>query len=319
MTDNRKKQFALIGAAGYIASRHMKAIRDTGNELVAAMDPHDSVGVLDSCFPDTRFFTEIERFDRHLEKLRRSGSEKKVDYVSICSPNYLHDAHVRLAMRVHAHAICEKPLVINPWNLDALSELETEFDRRVYTVLQLRLHPAVAALKQRLNSASDQNRAEVDLTYITRRGSWYGVSWKGSEEKSGGVAMNIGIHFFDMLLWLFGAAEHTEVHVRRSDTLSGILELERARVRWFLSLDGSLLPEQTRKAGKAAYRALTLNGEEINFSEGFTELHTRVYEDILAGNGFGIREARPSIGLVCDIRHKDVTAPRGNQHPMLVI
>lgn len=299
--------FALIGAAGYIAPRHLKAIRDTGNRLVAATDPSDSVGVIDSYFPDSRFFTEIERFDRHLEKLRRKSPAEAVRYVSICSPNYLHDAHIRLALRVKAHAICEKPLVINPWNLDQLTELEDEFGMRVYTVLQLRTHPALLDLKARLEREGANGKRDVVLTYVTRRGAWYDASWKGREEKSGGVTMNIGIHFFDLLVWLFGAVEASEVRLRGPRRAAGCLELQRARARWFLSVDGADLPENCRRTGKVAHRSLRVDGEEIEFTEGFADLHTRVYEEILAGHGYGIADARPSIQAVYDIRHAPIT------------
>jgi len=309
------KNFALIGAAGYIAPRHMKAIKDTGNVLVAAADPHDCVGVLDSYFPEARFFTEIERFDRHLEKLRRRDDAGRVDYVSICSPNYLHDAHVRLALRVHASAVCEKPLVINPWNLDQLAEIEEESAGKVLTVLQLRYLPAVLALKESLQGSSGGQ--DIDLTYITRRGAWYGVSWKGSEEKSGGVAMNIGVHFFDLLTWLFGIADEVRLHLHERGRMAGSLRLERATVRWFLSVNEEDLPESVRAAGGYAHRSLTCGGEEIDLSAGFADLHTRVYEDILAGRGYGIEDARSSIELVHAIRHTDISAPDTNAHPML--
>ncbi len=309
--------FALIGAAGYIAPRHMKAIKDTGNQLVAATDPHDSVGIVDSYFPKTRFFTEIERFDRHLEKLRRRPVGESVDYVSICSPNFLHDAHIRLALRVNAHAICEKPLVINPWNLDQLELLQDEYQKKVYTVLQLRQHPAVVRLKESLAQQSRQNRADVVLTYITRRGAWYGASWKGNEEKSGGIAMNIGIHFFDLLLWLFGAVQKTEVNLMQSDKMSGQLELERARVRWFLSLDENDLPDEVQMQGGYASRGLSVDGEEVDFNTGFTDLHTLVYQDILSGGGTGIADARPSIETVYQIRNSEVVTPCSGAHPLL--
>ena len=309
------QRFALIGAAGYIAPRHMKAIRDTGNELVAAVDPNDSVGIIDSYFPRARFFTEIERFDRHLEKLRRRDSAAAVDYVSICSPNYLHDAHIRLAMRVHAHPICEKPLVINPWNLDQLEELESEFDQRVHTVLQLRLHPAVQALREKVR-ASDK-RHDIVLTYATRRGAWYDVSWKGTEEKSGGLIMNIGVHFLDMLIWIFGTPEESMVHLREPRRASGCLALPRARVRWFLSVDERDLPEACRSQGCYAYRALTMDGEEVDFSSGFTDLHTRVYERVLAGQGHGIADVRPSIEAVYNIRHAKITGVGDSPHPLM--
>ncbi|MBN1557358.1 MAG: Gfo/Idh/MocA family oxidoreductase, partial [Lentisphaerae bacterium] len=301
--------FALIGAAGFVAPRHMRAIRETGNRLVAASDPHDSVGVIDSYFPEARFFTEIERFDRHLEKLRRRSDEERAHYISICSPNYLHDAHVRLALRLGAHAVCEKPLVINPWNLDQLAELEQEHGARVYTVLQLRHLPALRTLKTQIEKGALTGRADVVLTYITRRGAWYGISWKGAEEKSGGLAMNIGIHFFDLVLWLFGEAEASAVHVRQTDKMAGVLELERARVRWFLSVDEGDLPDAVRRDGRHACRSLCVDGEEIEFSSGFEALHTRVYEGVLAGTGPGIAEARPSIQLVYDIRRAEMTAP----------
>lgn len=312
------KNFALIGAAGYIAPRHMQAIHDTGNALVAATDPHDSVGILDRYFPDARFFTEIERFDRFLEKRRRLGESERVHYVSVCSPNYLHDAHVRLGLRVQADVICEKPLTINPWNLDALAEIERETGRRVCTVLQLRLVPALVALKQKLDAAAGHKRAEVCLSYVTRRGAWYHASWKGDASKSGGVAMNIGVHFFDLLLWLFGTCHRSEVHLREPARMAGLLELERADVRWFLSLDRRDLPAGYLEAGKPACRSLTLDGQEVEFSEGFTELHTAVYRDILSGGGFGIEAARPSVALVHALRDADVVARPGHAHPLLV-
>ncbi|MBX2852535.1 MAG: Gfo/Idh/MocA family oxidoreductase, partial [Phycisphaeraceae bacterium] len=275
--------FALVGAAGFVAPRHMKAIKDTGNHLVAAMDPHDSVGVLDSHFPAARFFTEIERFDRHLEKLRREAEGNQVDYVTVCSPNYLHDAHVRLAMRVGAHAICEKPLVINPWNLDQLEALEDDHAKRVYTVLQLRLHEQLKELKAKLDAEPAGKKHQVDLAYITRRGQWYNTSWKGDPQRSGGVAMNIGIHFFDMLMWLYGKPESTAMHLRDARRMAGSLELERASVRWFLSIDADDLPDSIKANGGHAFRSITADGEEIDMSAGFTDLHTRVYEDVMAG------------------------------------
>jgi len=308
------RNFALIGAAGYIAPRHVKAIRETGNRLVAATDPHDSVGGLDAFFPDVRFFPEIERLDRHLEKLRRKSDQDRVRVVSICSPNYLHDAHVRLALRVGADAICEKPLVINPWNLDALAELEAEHAARVYTVLQMRLHPAVRALRERLAGARPAARSEVVLTYVTRRGPWYHVSWKGSEEKSGGLAMNIGVHFFDLVIWLFGEVAKSEVHLRRADKMAGVLELERARVRWFLSVDRGDLPAD-REEGQVALRRMTVDGQEVDLSSGFADLHTRVYEEIEAGRGLGIADARPSIRAVYGIRRAELTRPGRDAHP----
>ncbi|MEX1027261.1 MAG: Gfo/Idh/MocA family oxidoreductase [Candidatus Paceibacterota bacterium] len=307
--------FGLIGAAGYIAPRHMQAIHDSGNQLVAALDPHDCVGRLDSFFPEARFFTEFERFDRHLEKLRRSGDEHRVKYVSICSPNYLHDAHTRLALRLGANAICEKPLVTSPWNLEALQEMEAESEGRVYNVLQLRLLPSLISLRKQLQSSTQREKADICLSYITRRGAWYAVSWKGNKEKSGGVAMNIGIHFFDLLLWLFGEAEDSEVHLAESNRMSGLLRLERANVRWFLSTDANDLPSSVVENGGFAYRSMTYDGQEIEFSKGFTDLHTRVYEDILAGGGFGLQDALPAISLAHGISHAPAVAPTGHRHP----
>lgn len=312
------KNFALIGAAGYIAPRHMMAIQKTGNRLVAAVDRFDSVGVIDRYFPEAHFFTEIERFDRFLEKERRLDRGNRVDFISICSPNYLHDAHVRLAMRVHADALCEKPLVVSPWNLDQLAELEQEFGKRVHTVLQLRLHPDLVALKEKLEASPPSERVEVNLTYVTRRGPWYHVSWKGSDEKSGGLAMNIGVHFFDMLRWLFGPVERSEVHLHQRARMAGLLELQRARVRWFLSVKAEDLPKRSIEGGKPAFRSLTIDGEELEFSTVFEDLHVRVYEETLAGRGFGIEDARPSIELVHAIRHAVVTSPSGVGHPWLV-
>lgn len=310
--------FALIGVAGYIAPRHLEAIKATGNTLQAAMDPNDSVGIMDRYFSSARFFTEIERFDRYLEKTRRRSEEDRIEYISVCSPNYLHDAHVRLALRVGAHAICEKPLVISPWNLDALAELESDYESRVYTVLQLRLHPTLIALKERLEKDPPKKKADVVLTYITRRGPWYHISWKGSEEKSGGIVMNIGIHFFDMLIWLFGKVERSTVHLRGGERASGVLELERANVRWFLSVAGRDLPEDCKREGKPAFRSITVDGEEVEFSNVFTSLHTRVYEDILSGGGFGLEDARPSIELVHRIRRTQPEPISGRVHPLLV-
>lgn len=313
------KNFALIGVAGFIAPRHLKAIADTSNNLLAITDPHDSVGVIDSYFPTARYFREIERFDRHLEKLRRQGEQNRVHYVSICSPNYLHDAHVRLALRVQAHAICEKPLVINPWNLDALADLEAETGCRIYNVLQLRVHPAVVALREKLRGEAHRSRMDICLAYVTRRGAWYHSSWKGDESKSGGLVTNIGIHFFDLLMWLFGPPDKSVVHVRRPECIAGRLELAGATVRWFLSVDQKDLPEAARQKGKCAYRSLTMDGEEFEFSEGFTDLHTLVYKDILSGGGFGIEDARPSIALVHGIRQSEICshAPEGETHPFL--
>lgn len=312
------KNFALIGAGGYIAPRHMRAIRDTGNRLVAALDPSDSVGILDSFSQDVAFFTEFERFDRFAEKLRRQDEEKRINYVSICSPNYLHDAHIRFALRVGADAICEKPLVLNPWNLDALLELEKESGRRVYNILQLRVHPAIIALREKVAAEARSGKHEIDLTYITSRGNWYFVSWKGVQEKSGGVATNIGVHFFDMLIWIFGGVVHHEVHCADDRKMAGYLELEKAKVRWFLSVDKNDLPEAAAAAGKSTYRSLSLDGDEFEFSEGFTDLHTVVYQEILAGRGFGMEDARPSINLVYELRNSIPTLTYGAQeHPFV--
>lgn len=309
--------FAMIGVGGFVAPRHLQAIKDTGNTLAAAVDPNDSVGVLDKFFPQARFFTEIERFDRHLEKLRRQGDSDRVSWVSICSPNYLHDAHIRLALRVHANALCEKPLVISPWNLDQIQELEAEYGSRVFTVLQLRHLPALIDLHRQLTSQTHRGRPEVCLTYITRRGPWYHVSWKGSEERSGGVGMNIGVHFFDLLLWLFGSCADARVHLHQADRMAGTLELEHARVRWFLSVNGEDLPEGYLEKGRSAFRSITIDGQELEFSEGFTDLHTRVYAATLAGQGFGVDVARPSIDLVNRIRQAPLTAPEGPPHPFM--
>jgi UDP-N-acetyl-2-amino-2-deoxyglucuronate dehydrogenase len=312
------KNFALIGAAGYIAPRHLKAIADTGNRLVAAIDPNDSVGVLDRYYPNARFFTEIERFDRFVEKLRREKSPDRIDYVSICSPNYLHDAHARLGLRVHADVICEKPLTVSPWNIDALAELEKEYGKRVYTVLQLRLLPSLVELKRKLEEqGSHRKRAQVSLSYITRRGPWYQVSWKGDPEKSGGVAMNIGIHFFDLLLWLFGDCKRVELHLHEREKMAGLLELEWADVTWFLSIDAADLPEGQASKGEPAYRSLTMDGQELEFSSGFTDLHTVVYRDVLAGRGYGLSDARPAVELVHMLRGTNVLDRPSLAHPAL--
>ncbi len=294
--------FGLIGAGGYIAPRHLKAIKDTGNLLVAALDKYDGVGIMDSYFPDAEFFTEPERFDRHMDKLRRLGSGHKIDYVSICSPNYLHDAHMRLSLRNDAHAICEKPLVLNPWNLDALSELEEETGKKIYTILQLRLHPAIIALHEKIAKGPADKVYDVDLSYITSRGKWYHISWKGDLSKSGGIATNIGIHFFDMLTWIFGNVKENLVKTHTEDHASGYLLLDIARVNWFLSINPDYLPGATLAAGKRTFRSITVDGEEVEFSEGFTDLHTRSYEHIFSGDGFGLEDARRSIEIVQKIR-----------------
>ncbi len=294
----------------------MKAIRDTGNELVAAMDRNDSVGVIDSYAPDAAFFTEFERFDRYLEKRRREHDGKAIDYLAICSPNYLHDAHCRLALRSGAHAICEKPLVVNPWNLDQLRDLEQEYGRKVYSVLQLRLHPEVIALKERVDVSGRTNH-EVELTYITRRGRWYQQSWKGDVEKSGGLGMNIGVHFFDFLLWIFGPVQRSYLHLSQHDKLSGVLELEKARVKWFLSIDHNDLPESVKTSGGYAHRAIRVDGEEVDLSKGFTDLHTEVYKEILSGGGHGIEEAQRAIELIYQIRTSHTVPVGSAAHPYL--
>lgn len=309
-------RFALIGASGYIAPRHMRAIKDTGNKLVAAFDPSDSVGVIDSFAPDAHFFTEFERFDRHLYKLGHA-TDGGVEYVSICSPNYLHDAHARLALRNGADAIVEKPLVLNPWNIDQLQELEADTGRKVFTILQLRLHPAIIALRDRIRAKPD-HVFDVDLTYITSRGRWYGQSWKGDVRKSGGIATNIGVHFFDMLGFLFGKRTGSFVHLSQDERAGGYLIFERARVRWFLSVSVDDLPGAQRAAGQRTYRSITVDGEEIEFSEGFADLHTRSYEEILGGRGFALEENRPSIEAVADIRAACVTR-EGEIHPMIAV
>ena len=312
------KNFAMTGVAGFVAPRHLKAIRDTGNRLVAACDPHDAVGVLDRYWFNPRFFTEIERFDRHLEKLHRGPESERVHYLSICSPNYLHDAHIRMALRSGADAICEKPLVINPWNLDALQKIEEDTGQRVFTVLQLRLHPELVALKARLDAAAPGRPKQVTLTYMTARGPWYDVSWKGREDRSGGIVTNIGIHFFDLLIWLFGSPQGTEVHLREPKRMGGWVALERAEVSWFLSADASDLPFDPQPGVKTTLRSIVVDGEEMEFSEGFTDLHTRVYEEVLAGRGFGIDQARPSIELTSTIRQQPLAErTQGARHPQI--
>lgn len=298
------KNFALIGAAGYIAPRHLMAIRDTKNNLVAALDRSDTVGVMDSYFPNADFFTEFERFDRHLDKLKRQGTA--VDYVSICSPNYLHDSHVRFALRQGADAICEKPLVLNPWNVDALGEIEKETGKRVYTILQLRLHPAIIALREKVRNSPKDKIFDVNLSYMTSRGRWYHISWKGDVSKSGGIATNIGIHFFDMLIWIFGSVKNLEVRRSDQNAAAGLMELERARVNWELSIDYNDLPAAAKSAGKRTYRSITLDGEEIEFSDGFTELHTRSYQGILNNEGFGLLDTKPAVELAYAIRNAKV-------------
>ncbi len=334
------KNFGLIGASGYIAPRHLKAIKETGNNLLAALDPFDSVGIMDSYFPDAAFFTEPERFDRHMDKLRRGGNGH-IDYVSICSPNYLHDSHIRMALRNQTDAICEKPIVLNPWNVDALQEIEKETGRKIYTILQLRHHPVIIALKEKVEqelAKSQQLKAkskqyDIDLTYITSRGAWYHRSWKGDVEKSGGVATNIGVHFFDMLTWIFGAATENIVHVREADHASGFLQLENARVRWYLSInrldiDKALANSQkpdtlSMSKGMAngqkptTYRSITVDGKEVEFSDGFTDLHTVSYQNIIGGSGYGLADAHRSIEIVHSIRNKKPIGKTGEYHPFV--
>lgn len=309
------KNFAMIGTAGYIAPRHLMAIRDTGNDLRAALDNFDSVGILDSYFPHAHFFTEFERFDRHIDKLRRKGT--KIDYVSICTPNYLHDSHIRFALRNRADAICEKPLVLNPWNLEALKEIEIETGSKVYNILQLRLHPSIIELKEKIAAAPADKMHDIDLTYLTSRGNWYFNSWKGDQNKSGGIATNIGVHFFDMLAWIFGDVKENIVHLLEADRAAGFLQLEKARVRWFLSINETYLPDEVKKKGQRTFRAITVDGNEVEFSEGFGNLHTRSYEEILKGNGFGLAEALPSINIVHDIRVATPVAPKAEYHPLI--
>lgn len=308
------KSFALTGIAGYIAPRHLKAIKETGNQLAAALDPNQSVGIIDSYFPDAHFFTEFERFDRHLDKLRRSGRD--IDYLSICSPNYLHDAHVRFALRSHADAICEKPLVLNPWNIDGLEELEVESGHRVHTILQLRHHPAILNLRDKVASAPASRVFDVDLSYLTSRGNWYFVSWKGRDDQSGGIATNIGVHFFDMLGWIFGPCRSNRVQMLRADAAAGLLEFDRARVRWFLSINADHLPDAAKAKGQRTWRSITIDGTELEFSDGFTDLHTISYSEILAGRGYGLADARPSIELVHAIRTTAPTGLTGDYHPL---
>ena len=305
--------FGLIGVAGFIAPRHLKAIKDTGNNLLAALDKHDCVGIMDSHFPNADFFVEFERYDRHFDKLKRQGT--KIDFVSICTPNYLHDSHIRFALRQGADAICEKPLVLNPWNLDALEVIEKETGKRVHTILQLRLHPSIIALKKEIENGPKDKVYDLDLTYITSRGNWYFISWKGDIQKSGGIATNIGVHFFDMLTWIFGEVQESTVHVTQAQKAAGLLRLKNARVRWFLSVDYNDIPETTKLSGKRTYRSINMEGREIEFSEGFTELHTDSYKQIISGNGFGLKDARSSIQTVYTLRNAQPVGLIGDYHP----
>lgn len=309
------KRFAIIGAAGYIAPRHLKAIKDTNNVVVAALDKFDSVGILDSYFPKADFFTEFERFDRHIEKLRLNNTP--IDYVTVCSPNYLHDSHIRFGIRNHCNVICEKPIVLNPWNLDALEKLENEYGKRVYNILQLRLHPAIISLREKILAGPSEKVYDVDLTYITSRGNWYYTSWKGDISKSGGVATNIGVHFYDMLSWIFGGLKENIVHLHEHDRAAGYLQFEKARVRWFLSISYDTIPEEIKSTGKSTFRQLSIDGESFEFSEGFTELHTQSYREILAGKGFPLLEAKAAIEIVHEIRTMKPLGAVGDYHPFV--
>jgi len=309
-----KKNFALIGASGYIAPRHLQAIKNTNNNLLAALDRFDSVGIMDSYFPETDFFIEPERFDRYLEKLKYEKGIK-LDYLSICTPNYLHDSHIRMGLRRGADAICEKPLVLNPWNLDALQNMENETGQKVWNILQLRLHDSIIKLKKKVDSAPKDKIFDIDLTYLTSRGNWYYTSWKGDFDKSGGIATNIGVHFYDMLSWIFGDLKENIVHIQTHDRASGYLEFQRARVRWFLSINSNVLPEEIKAKGQRTFRSITIEGEELEFSGGFTDLHTRVYEGILSGNGFGLEDTRQAIEIVSTIRNSKPIGLKGEYHP----
>ncbi len=310
--------FALIGAAGYIAPRHMKAIKETNNNLVAALDKTDSVGIIDSYFPKADFFMESERFDRHLYKLSHQSENAKVKYVGICSPNYLHDAHIRMSLRNQADAICEKPLVLNPWNIEALGDLEKETGKKIFNILQLRLHPSIIQLKKEIEAAPANKMYDIDLTYITSRGSWYFISWKGDNAKSGGIATNIGVHFYDMLTHIFGSVKENIVHYSSEDAAAGFLQLEKARVRWFLSINSDFLPNEVKEKGQTTFRSITVDNKEIEFSGGFTDLHTQSYQQILAGNGFGLNDARNSIEIVHNIRNSNPIGRVGDYHPLLI-
>lgn len=307
------KNFAIIGVGGYIAPRHLRAIKDTGNNLVAAYDVFDSVGIIDSFFPKTSFFTEQELFDRHLSKIK--GTEQEIDIVSVCTPNYLHDAHIRYGLRMGADVISEKPLVLNPWNIDALQTVERETDCKVNNILQLRLHESIVALKEKVMNGPNDKVYDVDLTYITSRGNWYYTSWKGDSRKSGGIATNIGVHFYDMLQWVFGDVKSNIVNVASHDRVAGYIEFEKARVRYFLSINENTLPLSVREAGKRTFRLLQMDGEEVEFSDGFTELHTESYRNIIDGRGFGLDEVRPCIQIVHDIRNAVAVGLKGDYHP----
>jgi len=315
--NKRMKNFALLGAAGYIAPRHMQAIKETGNTLVAALDKHDNVGIIDSYFPESHFFTEFERFDRYVSKIKREDVD--IDYVSICSPNYLHDAHIRFGLRVGADVICEKPLVLNPWNLDALRMEEEISGKSVNTILQLRLHPHMMALKRRVDAAPPDKIFDVEVTYITSRGNWYYASWKSQNEKSGGIATNIGIHFFDALTWIFGGVRENEIHLHTHDRAAGYLELERARVKWFLSINYDTIPQEVKLTNSRTFRSFLVDGHEIEFSDGFRDLHTKSYEAILRGEGFGLNDAAEAVQITYDIRNAKPTGFADNSHPLVAL
>lgn len=308
------KNFGIIGVGGYIAPRHLKAIKDTGNNLVVALDKSDSVGIMDSYFPECSFYTEYERFDRFVDRIKRTP--QKLDYVSVCTPNYLHDAHIRFGLRANADVICEKPLVLNPWNVDALELMEQETGHKVYNILQLRLHPAIQAWKKKIEEGPKDKVYDVDLTYITSRGIWYYTSWKGNANKSGGVATNIGVHFYDMLSWIFGPVQNNVVHIYEHDRAAGFLRFKQARVRYFLSINANTLPKEAVDAGKRTYRKIAMEGEEIEFCNGFTELHTESYKQILDGKGFGLEDARQCIQIVSDIRNSKPIGLKGDYHPL---
>ena len=310
------KNFALIGAAGYIAVRHMQAVKETGNNLIAVLDKFDSIGIIDNYFPDADFFTEFERFDRHIDKLRHNEN-KRIDYVSICTPNYLHDSHIRFALKQHADAICEKPMVLNPWNVDALGEVEKETGQKINNILQLRLHPNIIKLKEEVEKSPEDKIYDIDLTYLTSRGKWYFISWKGDIQKAGGVATNIGVHFFDMLTWIFGEVKENIVHISEESKAAGFLKLKKANVRWFLSVDYQNVPVDLKAKGQRIYRSITVDGKEIEFSGGFTDLHTLSYQEILKGNGFGIEDVRATVQAVYDIRNASPVGLKGDYHPLL--
>ncbi|MBQ2395694.1 MAG: Gfo/Idh/MocA family oxidoreductase [Bacteroidales bacterium] len=311
------KNFGIIGVGGYIAPRHLKAIKETGNNLIVALDKNDSVGIMDSYFPQCSFYTEYERFDRFVEKIKHT--EDKLDFVTVCTPNYLHDSHIRFGLRAGADVICEKPLVLNPWNIDALQKMEEQTGRKVYNILQLRLHPAIIEWKNMVDNGPKDKVYDVDLTYITSRGLWYYTSWKGDSSKSGGVATNIGVHFYDMLSWIFGSIKENIVHIYEHDRAAGLLLFERARVRYFMSINADTLPKQALEQGKRTYRKMEMDGKEIEFSDGFTELHTESYKKILAGEGFGLDQAYQSIKIVHDIRNTRPIGLKGDYHPLAAL